>query len=374
MSTDYNIVIIGAGVVGLAVSRALAEKGESSVLIIEKEDSFGHGTSSRNSEVIHSGLYYPDGSIKASYCAKANRKLYNFCEKENVWHNQCGKLVIAQKGQQSALEELFQKGIRNGVEEMRIIDKNEIASLEPNIAAESALFIPSTGIISAHELMSSFNRISSSADHDSLFMSSVRNVRQNNLNNYSLTLIEHGSAESVVTANWVVNAAGLHSDKIAELAMGSSSPSLKFSKGEYFKLSSKWRNVFSHLVYPLPDAEYDSLGIHLSFDRSGSSKLGPSVAWLELLNEDYSVTESLADTFFNEAKRYIPNLDIADLSPDYSGIRPKYFPGQGEQSDFYIRHEEEVGLKGWINLVGIDSPGLTAAISIGENVADWIIN
>ncbi len=374
MSTDYKVVIIGAGVIGLAVSRALAEKGESSVLIVDKEDGFGHATSSRNSEVIHSGLYYADGSVKASYCARANRKLYDFCEKENVWYNKCGKLVIAQKGQEPVLQELFQKGIRNGVDEMRIISKKEIYSLEPNIEAELALFIPSTGIISAHELMSAFNRISGSTGHDSLFMTSVGDAHKNNLNEYSLFLVEHGSVESNVTANWVVNAAGLHSETIAAMVMGRKAPSLKFSKGEYFKLSSKWRNEFSHLVYPLPDIENDSLGIHLSFDQSGSSKLGPSAAWLELLNEDYSVTESLADTFFGEAKRYIPDLNITDLSPDYSGIRPKYFPEQVKQSDYYIRHEEGAGLEGWINLVGIDSPGLTAAISIGEDVAEWIVS
>lgn len=374
MSADYDIVIIGAGVIGLAAARALADKGESSVLIIEKEDGFGHGTSSRNSEVIHSGLYYGDGSVKASYCARANKKLYEFCEKENVWFNKCGKLVIAQQGQGKALEDLYQQGIRNGVDGMRVIDKNEIKSLEPNITAESALFIQSTGIISAHELMSAFNRISASAGHDTLFMSSVKNVEKTASGTYEITIVEHGSTESSVTANWVVNAAGLHSAAIAELAMGGAAPSLRFSKGEYFRLSSKWRNEFSHLVYPLPDIEHDSLGIHLSFDQSGSAKLGPSAVWMETLQEDYSVNETLINTFFQEAQRYIPELKIDDLSPDYSGIRPKFFPKNQNQSDYYIQHEEDRMLKGWINMIGIDSPGLTAAISIGEDIADWIIS
>lgn len=374
MSANYNIAIIGAGVVGLAAARAIAEKGESSVLIIEKEDGFGHGTSSRNSEVIHSGLYYSDGSVKASYCAKANQKLYEFCEKENVWHNKCGKLVIAQQGQEAALEELYQQGIRNGVDGIRKVDKHEIESLEPNITADSALYIQSTGIISAHELMGAFNRISAAAEHDSLFMSSVKKVVKQSSGEYDLTIIEQGSIESSVTANWVINAAGLHSDTLAKMVMGHAAPSLRFSKGEYFKLSSKWRNKFKRLVYPLPDLEHDSLGIHLSFDQSGSAKLGPSAAWLDRLTEDYSVDSELIDTFFEEAKRYIPDLNKDDLSSDYSGIRPKYFGKNGGQSDYYIKHEKDNGLDKWINLIGIDSPGLTAAISIGEDIANWTNN
>jgi len=374
VSADYNIIIIGAGVVGLAAARAIAEKGETSVLIIEKEDGFGHGISSRNSEVIHSGIYYNQGSIKAAYCSRANKRLYQFCDKENVWYNNCGKLVIAQQGQDPALQDLYQQGILNGVDGIRLINKNEIASLEPNIAAETALFIPSTGIISANELMSAFYRISASREHDTLFMSSVKNVGKTESGAYEITIIEHGSAESSVTANWVINAAGLHSDAIAELVMGNTAPSLKFSKGEYFKLSSQWANKFSHLVYPLPDIKHDTLGIHLSIDQSGFAKLGPSAAWLDSLNENYSVDEDLKSVFYDEAKKYIPDLDIDDLSADYSGIRPKYFVNNDQQSDYYIKHEKDAGLAGWINLVGIDSPGLTAAISIGEDVAEWITN
>jgi L-2-hydroxyglutarate oxidase LhgO len=373
MTADYKIVIIGAGVVGLAIARALAKKGESSVLILEKEDSFGHGASSRNSEVIHSGLYYPDGSLKASYCVRANKQLYQFCDEESIWYNKCGKLVISQKGQNAELKKLFEQGRRNGVDGMRMIGKQEIVSLEPNIDAESAIFIESTGIISAHELMSAFKRISTNANHDLLYMSTVNKVIHND-KIFSITVGQNGSTEDLVTANWVINAAGLYSAEISKMVMDANTPKLQYSKGEYFKLSSKWRSAFSHLVYPLPDKEHDSLGIHLSFDKSGMAKLGPSATWLSDFAEEYEVDSNLKKMFFNEANKYIPDLKIDQISPDFSGIRPKYFHPNQAHAEFYIRHEYEAGLEGWINLIGIDSPGLTSAISIGEDVAGWVIN
>lgn len=372
MTSDYKVVIVGAGVVGLAVARALAQCGETSVLIIEKDGSFGRGTSSRNSEVIHSGIYYEDGSEKARFCVKANERLYEFCAKENVWHNRCGKLIVAQKGQEESLTKLLNQGQQNGVKNILTLTRKEITKLEPDISAELALLVESTGIISAHELMAAFYRISQSADHDILYHTAVRGVNRTS-DYYSLEIEGQNSAAEIVNAEWIVNAAGLYSAVIAGFVMDDRAPGLRFSKGEYFNMSSRWRNRFNHLIYPLPDEKNDSLGIHLSFDQSGSSKLGPSATWLNPFVEDYNVDGRLKKIFFKEARKYLPELEKDHIAPDFSGIRPKYFLADQDHADFYISHETEAGLEGWINLVGIDSPGLTAAISIGETTAEWIL-
>ena len=244
--------------------------------------------------------------------------------------------------------------------------------MEPEINAESALFVGCTGIISAHELMSAFFNISQSMDHDYLFKSRVVNAEP--LNNGYEIIIENPMGEmETVTSEWVINAGGLQSDLIARiLGDDIKIPELIYSKGCYFKLSSKWRNRFKHLVYPIPDKEHDSLGIHLSFDQSGNVKLGPSAHWLENRTEDYSVDDKLLGLFHHNAAQYIKVLEKSDLSPDYAGIRPKIQTADGAFSDFYISHERAKGFPGWVNLIGIDSPGFTAAIAIGEDVAGWI--
>lgn len=373
VKTDYKVVIIGGGVIGLAVARALAERNESSVLIIEKEGDYGRGTSSRNSEVIHSGIYYFEGSEKAEYCVEANQRLYDYCIKENVWHNRCGKLIVAQKGQEAGLDLLLRQANQNGVQDVRTLTRTEIVKLEPDVSAESALLLESTGIISAHELMTAFYRESQSADQDILYRYQVRDINQLE-GFYSIDIEGQASITEKVRADWVVNAGGLFSAEIAGFVMNENVPELRFSKGDYFNLTSHWRNRFHHLIYPLPDEEHDSLGIHLSFDQSGSGKLGPSAVWLDELSENYKVDLNLGDTFFHEARQYLHNLQFEHLSPGYSGIRAKYFPPGKNNADFYIKHESDAGLEGWINLVGIDSPGLTAAITIGEYAAKCIFN
>lgn len=374
MKVDYKVVIIGAGVIGLSVARALAENNITSVLIIEKEEGFGRGVSSRNSEVIHSGVYYPKESLKAMYCRMGREKIYPFCQKNDVWYNQCGKLIVAQEGQELALDELFQKAQINEVPHIRMLNQKELSSMVPEVSAHSALFLGCTGILSAHELMSAFLRISAEADHDLLIGATVVGGEQKG-DLYQLSVSNPSEDIYTVVTAWVVNAAGLNSDIIAGLIWRKDKievPQLTYSKGSYFKLSSKWRNKFQHLIYPIPDKEHDSLGIHLSFDKGGDVKLGPSAEWLAGREEDYSVRVEDQELFYNDVKAYLPDLQYDDLSPDFSGIRPKLMMDNQEHSDFYIHHEEEKGFHGWINLIGIDSPGLTAAIAIGDDVARWI--
>ncbi|MFQ6675468.1 MAG: NAD(P)/FAD-dependent oxidoreductase [Fidelibacterota bacterium] len=372
---DYDVVIVGAGVVGLAVAWALAERKVTSVLVIEKESSYGRGTSGRNSEVIHSGIYYPEDSLKSRYCRAGREALYRFCRDNDVWHSRCGKLVVAQRGQEKELEILRDQSRRNEVPDIHLMDAKEMAALEPDVSGSCALFVGCTGVVSAHDLMSAFYRHSLEAGHDLVVKARVVGAESRG-DRYGVAVEGPGQAAYTVTATWVVNAAGLYSDEVAAFLWGSKKTeglTLRYSKGSYFKLSSRWRYRIQHLIYPLPDPEYDSLGIHLSFDRGGDVRLGPDAEWLDEKKEEYTVREDRKAMFYTAGKRYLPGLEPEDLSPDFSGIRPK-LPARGEgPSDFYIRHEISRGYPGWINLMGIDSPGLTAAIAIGNEVGGWIL-
>ena len=371
---DYDVVIIGAGVVGLAIAKELAEQTDKTVLIIEKEASFGMGISSRNSEVIHSGIYYPTESLKAKYCTRGRDLLYDFCRQYSVWHNQCGKLVIGDKNQQTEIERLYEQGIKNSVPDLKIIDKSEIQKLEPHIDGDKALFVGCTGIVSSHDLMAQLYRISSEKDHDYLFFSEVINATQID-NGYQLELSNPLGVKETVTAEWVINSAGLQSDLIASMISDHTElPKLRYSKGCYFSLSSKWRGRFNHLVYPVPDKKHGSLGIHLSFDQTNTVKLGPSAHWIDDHQENYEVDRSLKHLFYNGASQYIKELKTNDLSPDFVGIRPKIYNVDDPLSDFYIHHEENKGFPGWVNLIGIESPGLTSALAIGEELIHIMVD
>ncbi len=369
---DYDIVIVGAGVVGLAVAKELSETSQKSVLVIEKEANFGQGISSRNSEVIHSGIYYPQDSLKAKYCARGRELTYDFCEKNHIWYNQCGKLVIAEENQLNDLEQLYNRSIENDVPDTHIIDQNELSTLEPHVRGAGALFVGCTGIMSAHEFMAALHRISAEKEHDYLFMSNMVGI-DSLTDGYKVDIRNADGDIEQVTAEWVINAGGLQSDLIAHMLDDIKSfPTLRYSKGCYFKLSSNWRGKFDHLVYPLPDKKHGSLGIHLSFDQTRTVKLGPSAHWLNDRVENYDVDESLTHLFHTGATRYIKNLSMEDLSPDFAGIRPKIYHENNPLSDFYISHEKDKGFPGCINLIGIESPGLTAALAIAEKVGRYV--
>ena len=240
---------------------------------------------------------------------------------------------------------------------------------------ESVLFVGCTGILSAHDLMASFYNESNQMDHDYLFKTELKECDHSN-GRYTLHLLNPQGEMETVTSDWVVNAGGLQSDIIASMLNHNQNdfPKITYSKGCYFSLSSKWRNAFSHLIYPMPDNTQGSLGIHISFDQNMNTKLGPSVEWMETRVEDYTVINNLNMTFFEEAKTNIKGLELSDLTPDFSGIRPKISTPENPYADFYIQHEKDRGSPGWINLIGIESPGLTASIAIGEDVARWIEN
>jgi len=363
----FDVVIIGAGVIGLSIARAIGNKTNKSVLIIEKEDSFGKGISSRNSEVIHSGIYYKPGSLKSKYCVEGRKHLYDYCIKNNIWYNNCGKLVVSKSHQREQLEKLYQNAKDNGIDDVKIIEKNEINLLEPLIESDIALKVDCTGITSAHDLMLSFYNESQSHDHDYLFKTKVVGANKKN-DDYAIDIENYYGEIEHVNCNWVINAGGLNSDLLGEL-LNDDLPKIKFLKGSYFKLSSKWKNTFKKLIYPLPDIAHGSLGIHLTIDRDGMARLGPNADWIDNREEDYAVNDELINTFYKEGKKYISGLELDELTPDYSGIRPKIFSENNSMPDFYIQHEEEKGFPGWINLIGIESPGLTASISIGNEIA-----
>ena len=366
----FDVVIIGAGIVGLAIARSIGETTNKSVLVIEKEESFGRGISSRSSEVIHSGIYYKPGSLKAKYCTLGRDMVYDFCAKNDIWYNKCGKLIVGRHHQSEELNTLYKNGQENDVPEIQIIDKKEINNLEPNIKADIALYIGCTGISSTHDLMAAFYKISQENDHDYLFKSQIIDVQKVD-SGYELNIENAQGETEKALSQWVINAAGLESDLVANM-IDEDSPSLRYSKGCYYKLSSKWRGAFEHLVYPLPDEKHGSLGIHLSFDETQMMRLGPSADWVDGKEENYDVEEYLLDQFFSEGCQYIRGLEKEDLSPDYAGIRPKIWMDENPMPDFYISHEKDKGYPGWINLIGIESPGLTSAIAIGEDIASWI--
>jgi len=373
MKKDYGVVIIGAGVIGLAVANSLANSNIKSVLIIEKDESYGRGISSRNSEVIHSGVYYPKGTLKQRLCFKGRKLLYEFCDRHNIWYNRCGKLIVAQRNDIEAIEKIYSQAKENNIESVYQIDSRVIQKKNEYISAYCGLQIDCTGIVSAHELMNTFYNISNSCDHDYLFKSEIYDASPINGGYELLIKNAYGNTEKV-SCDIVINSTGLNSDCMAKLIYDEENiiPEIIFSKGCYFKLSSKWKNKFNQLVYPVPDYANQSLGIHLTIDRNGAARLGPSAHLMNERIEDYSVNPELKMEFYKEAKKYIPLLKNEDLTPDYSGIRPKINKKEDVFKDFYIKNEKTNGFPGWINLIGIESPGLTSSMAIGQEVLDLI--
>ena len=371
---DYEVVIYGAGIIGLAIARALSKLTDKSVLVIEKEKSFGRGISSRNSEVIHSGIYYKYNSLKAKHCLIGRELLYAYCKENSIWHKRCGKLIIAQDNESDKIYKLYNNGIKNGLNNIKILNRKQISNIEPGISGSSGLYINCTGIVSVHELMQSFYNSSINSNHDYLFKSSVLSSKKES-STYLTTIMNASKDTEVVSSNWVINCAGLNSDILGKNIFDNPKiPIIEYSKGCYFSLSNKYRNKFKHLIYPLPDHNTDSLGIHLTFDKNGSNRLGPNAIKLNNRNEDYFVPKELVSTFYKEATKYIKNLEKNDLTPDYAGIRPKNKFLDNRIADFYIKHEINSGFPRWVNLIGIESPGITSCISISNDIIKLIKN
>ncbi len=366
---DFDVAIVGAGVVGLAVAERLA--GRLSVVVLEKGERYGLGTSSRNSEVIHAGLYYAPGSLKATLCVEGREELYRLCEGRSIPYRKLTKLIVASKHAEIPdLERLHANAERNGVR-LELLDRSQTLHLEPSLSACAALLSPETGIISAHGLMDYF--FHSAVDRGAIVQPRCTVVGIERLTgSYRLLLDEAGAATSI-SAVRVVNAAGLGSDRIAELAgidIDKAGYRLQYCKGSYWSVVTQKASLVSRLVYPVPSPY--SLGIHALLDLGGRLRFGPDAEYLPDRTESYDVPESGREKFLRGIQNLLPMIRSEDLSPDMSGIRPK-LQRQGEPPrDFVIAEESARGLPGFINLIGIESPGLTASPAIARVVAALI--
>ncbi len=367
----FDCLIIGAGVVGLAVAKDLAVTGRS-VLLIERHDSFGKETSSRNSEVIHGGMYYPNGSLKAGLCVEGRHLLYDFCNTYKVPFKKTGKIIVAVDQQEiTALEKLFQLGRINGVEGLRLIDKEGIKSLEPHVSGIAALFSPETGIIDSHRLMSNLADLARDAGvviaYGSEFLRAIKEK-----SGYSI-VIRNGTDELNLSARVVINSAGLDSDTVAQNAgidLDKYHYRLHYCKGQYFRLSSAKARLLRMLVYPVPKPASGGLGVHATIDLAGGVRLGPDDEYLKSRAQDYSVNPLSRFSFYDSARKFIPFVAEDDLSADTSGIRPKLQEEGGDFRDFVISDEAAKGFPGFFNLIGIESPGLTASLAISRYVSE----
>jgi L-2-hydroxyglutarate oxidase LhgO len=367
---DYDNIVIGGGVVGLACAMRLSRAGMST-LLVERHVSFGNETSSRNSQVIHAGMYYPTGSLKAKMCAPGNRSLYAWCDAHGVGYRKTGKFIIAvEENEADGLEKIYKQGEINGVEKLQWVDGEFLKSAEPHIKAVRAIWSPETGIINSHELMESFIHAAQESGCDFAWQHSVITANQQE-GGYELTIGTPDGDSFTVTAKRVVNAAGLEADLIAEKAgMGIDALGYRqtYCRGHYFRVSPSKSALLKHLIYPVPPKDLSGLGIHITLELDGSAKLGPDTQYLDERIQDYSIPQNLQEKFYTAVSRYFPVLKPEDITPDQSGIRPKLAAKKGAFQDFIIQEESAAGFKNWINLIGIESPGLTCCLEIAAMV------
>ncbi len=365
-----DVVVIGAGVVGLAVARALALRGRE-VLLLEEASAFGTGTSARNSEVIHAGLYYPAGSLKASLCVRGRELLYAYGAERGIAHRRCGKLIVATRADQlPQLQALLAKAAVNGVRDLVLLSGDEARALEPQLACQAAVHSPSTGILDSHALMLSLLGDLQGAGGLLAVNSGIKQAFVSTGKSRDATvLIAHDGTE--IAANAVVNAAGLSAVALARRFAGLAAhhvPDMYFAKGHYFTL--RGRSPFQRLIYPVPEAA--GLGVHLTLDLGGQAKFGPDVQWVDSA-DDLTVSPDRGEGFYAEVRKYWPALPDGALTPGYAGIRPKISgPGQ-PAADFLIQGPAVHGVAGLVNLFGIESPGLTSCLAIGEHVAGLLM-
>jgi len=358
---DTFATVVGAGIVGLAVSSEIGDKGP--VYVLEKEETYGRGISSRNSEVIHSGIYYPPGSLKAMLCVEGNRLLYEIGERNGLPFRRTGKLVVAtDEEQEGYLHHLKENGERNGVEELEILPSEEVRKLQPCIRARLALWVPSTGILNAHKFMDYFYHKAREKGVEFAFGVEVVGISRVN-GGFEVEVREPDGSSFSFTTEVLVNSAGLYADRVAGFL--GYDYRIHFAKGVYFSLPSAKAKLVDVPVYPVPDRY--SLGIHYKPELDGRGKLGPDIEYIER-KEDYTVPPDKARDFHESVRTFLPFVEPEDLVPEMAGIRPK-LQGPGDDfRDFVIRQEEP----GFVNLVGIDSPGLTAAPAIAKMVAGMV--
>jgi L-2-hydroxyglutarate oxidase LhgO len=362
-----DCAVIGAGVIGLAVARKLAAQGRE-VLLLEAESAFGTGISARNSEVIHAGIYYPAGSLKARLCVAGRRMLYAYCAERGIAHRRCGKLIVATgAAQREQLGRIAAGAAANGVDDLQALSRDAARALEPALECTAALLSPSTGIIDSHALMLS---LLGDAERDGAVLAVNSPVQGGEIVGDGIVLdVKVGAGGTAILANTVVNCAGLGAQGIARSLRGlapDSVPPLHYAKGNYYALAG--RAPFSRLIYPVPEAA--GLGVHLTLDLGGQARFGPDVEWIERI--DYTVAPERADAFYAEVRRYWPQLADGALLPAYAGIRPKPHAPGAPARDFMVSGPAEHGSRGVVCLYGIESPGLTACLALADHVADQL--
>lgn len=359
---DIDAIIIGAGVIGLAIGRALALKGRS-VVVLEEEAEFGSATSSRNSEVIHAGLYYPKDSLKARLCVEGRRRLYDYSESHGVAHRRCGKLIVATAENEIALIEALQRrGLENGCEALDLISESEAKALEPALSCKAALSSPMTGIIDSHgymlALLGDMEDAGGSLACRAPFLRAV-------VEDEGFRVFVGGGEPMELTCRVLINSGGLVAPQIASAIEGLAEahiPQAYYAKGSYFSLKGK--SPFSRLVYPAPHSH--GLGVHLTLDIAGQARFGPDIEWVDSI--DYAVDPKRSAGFDEAIRRYWPGLPDNALQPAYSGIRPKISGPSEPAMDFRIDGPERHGVAGLVNLFGIESPGLTSSLAIADEV------
>ncbi|MFA6174560.1 MAG: NAD(P)/FAD-dependent oxidoreductase [Kiritimatiellales bacterium] len=368
-----EVTIIGGGVIGLGIAARLAARVKSLVLF-ERHDTWGQEISSRNSEVLHSGIYYAHGSLKAAFCAKGQRMLYELAQEAQIPHKRCGKIIIASSESEEAdLLRLKGCGERNGAEGLRMLTGAEVAAREPSVKAVAGLLVPDSGIINAHTLMDVLAARAQGSGADLIRGAEVTGLEKTE-QGWTVSYRDADGSDTL-SSRVVINSAGLGAQAL--MAMAGIDPEaaglkLHLAKGEYFTVPSKYRNRLNSMVYPVPHKNLTGLGVHTVPDLSGGFKLGPNAFYVNRI--DYTVDEAHTAEFYESARKYLPFLEPDDLVPAMSGIRPKLSAENEPARDFYIRHETERGAPGFFNLAGIESPGLTSCCAIGDYVAEMVCN
>ena len=374
---QVDCVVVGAGVVGLAVAREMALQGRETILL-ERESAFGTISSARNSEVIHAGIYYPKDSLKAKLCVEGNRLLYEYCRSHQVATQPYGKLIVASDETQiDELQAILYKAQNNGVPEIKMISGDEAKALESNLRCVAAILSSTTGIVDSHgymlSLLGGFEDAGGMVAYQSPLIS-AKPIGNNAEGGYQL---EIGGADGMqIQTKLLINCAGMSAPAIAQKIEGLKKdqiPKAYFAKGNYFSLSGK--SPFRHLIYPIP--EPGGLGVHLTLDMGGQAKFGPDVEWLDIDAEeqiDYTVNPKRGDDFYEAVRRYWPGLKDKSLQPDYSGVRAKIVPPNAPAGDFCFSGPQEHGLQGLYNLYGFESPGLTSSLAIAKYLEGLIKN
>ncbi|MCW9033172.1 MAG: NAD(P)/FAD-dependent oxidoreductase [Rhodospirillales bacterium] len=358
-----DCAVIGAGVVGLAIARAIAQTGKE-VVVLEAENAIGTGTSARNSEVIHTGIYYPKGSLKAQFCVEGNKMLYDFCQSHGIPHKKLGKLIVATTEEQlPALHTLAKKAQDNGVVDLVKLNQEQTLALEPRLKCIASLLSPSSGIVDSHALMLALQGdLEEAGGMIALSSPVLKGKKEEN----AIKLSVGGVEPMEIECGLVINSAGLSAQSVAKKLGAKAIPKRYIAKGNYFSLTGG--HPFKRLIYPLP--EPGGLGVHLTLDMGGQARFGPDVEWID--EEDYTVEAQRGESFFKAIRSYWPELKDNTLVPDYAGIRPK-LSGPGEPTaDFIIQGPEQNGLPGLINLYGIESPGLTSCLAIAKSITSLI--